>query len=83
MFHQSHVQHRINVRSYARKHCGPVNKGKGAYHSSHPEDVAVVTLGSVVFGDVREMREIVSVLARAVDVADLVFADQLLCANIR
>jgi hypothetical protein len=48
------------------------------YHGLHAEDVAVVTLAAVVLRDVREVREVIGVLARAVDVADLVFADKFL-----
>jgi hypothetical protein len=44
----------------------------------HAEHVAVVTLASVVLGDVCEVREVIGVLARTVDVSYLVLADQLL-----
>lgn len=40
--------------------------------------MAIVTPSGVVLGYVGEMSKVVSILARAVDVADLVFADQLL-----
>jgi len=46
------------------------------HHGRDAEHVTVVRAGQVVFRDVREMVQIVRVLTRAVDVADLVFAHQ-------
>lgn len=40
--------------------------------------MAVVTLAGVVLGDVCEVRQVIGVLARTVDVAYLVFTHQLL-----
>lgn len=40
--------------------------------------MAVVAFGGVVLGDVSEVSEVISILAGAVDIADLMFADQLL-----
>lgn len=48
------------------------------HHGSNSEDVTVMTSGGVVFGNIGEVRQIVGILARAVDVPDLVFADQIL-----
>lgn len=44
--------------------------------------MTVVAPSRVVLGDVGEVGEIISILARAVDVPDFVFADQLLVQNI-
>lgn len=54
------------------ENCG---RGGGTYHRLDAEDVAIVAPADVVFGDVREMGEVVRVLACAVDVTDLVLAD--------
>jgi hypothetical protein len=48
------------------------------YHGLHAEHVAVVAFTGVVLGDVREVCEVVSVLARTVNVANLVPTHQFL-----
>jgi hypothetical protein len=48
------------------------------YHGLHAEHVAVVTLTGVVLGDVRKVGQVVSILARTVDVANLVPTHQFL-----
>lgn len=47
-------------------------------HGADAEDVTVVTPAAVVLGDIGEVREVIGILTSAVDVSDLVFADQLL-----
>jgi hypothetical protein len=49
-----------------------------SYHGFDAEHVAVMVLGGVVFGDVGEMRQVIGVLAGAVDVPDLMLAHQFL-----
>lgn len=53
-------------------------EGHDTYHGLHAEHVTVVTLAAMVLGDVREVRQVVGVLARTVDVAYVVLAHQLL-----
>jgi hypothetical protein len=48
------------------------------YHRRHAEHVAEMRAAGVVLRDVRKVSKIVGVLAGAVDVADLVFADRFL-----
>jgi len=48
------------------------------YHRRHAEHVTEMRAAGVVLRDVREVSKIVGVLAGAVDVADLVFADRFL-----
>lgn len=53
------------------------------YHRWHAKHVAEVRAAGVILRDVREVSEIVGVLAGAVDVADFVFTDRLLsCSGI-
>lgn len=53
-------------------------KSDCTYHSFDAEHVAVMVLGGVVLGDVGKMRQVIGVLAGAVDVPDLVLANQFL-----
>lgn len=53
-------------------------KAISPYHGFDAEHVAVMVLGAVVLGDVGEMRQVIGVLAGAVDVPDLVLANQFL-----
>jgi len=53
-------------------------KSDCTYHGFDAEHVAVMVLGGVVLGDVGEMRQVIGVLAGAVDVPDLVLANQFL-----
>lgn len=60
-------------------YCGHTRvEGHDTYHGLHAEHVTVVTLAAVVLGDVCEVRQVVGVLARTVDVAYVVLAHQLL-----
>lgn len=52
-----------------------------SYHGSDSKHVTIVTFAGVVFSYVREVRQVIGVLTRAVDVADLMFAHQFLREN--
>lgn len=44
-------------------------------HGLNAEDMAVVALAGMIFGDVRKMCEVLSILTSTVDVAYFVFTD--------
>jgi len=48
------------------------------YHSGYAKHVTVMILRNVILGDVGEMGQIIGILASAVNIADLVFANGLL-----
>ena len=55
-----------------------IRLGDPPYPGVDSEHMAVVSLGLNVFCDVSEVAEVIAVLARAVNVADLVLADCIL-----